>query len=83
MHQACRRGTQRHRIGPCERLEAGRNVGGVAHGERFLTRALCTNDGQARVQTEAYGDTHPIVWFQMAIQRSQRVENGQAGVHGQ
>jgi hypothetical protein len=64
-------------------LDAGSHVGGVAHGEHFLTRATAhsTNDGQSRVQTEAYGDAHSILWLQMAIQRPQRIDNGQAGVH--
>jgi hypothetical protein len=62
----------------------GRNVGGVAHGKRFLTCATAhsTNDGEPCVQTEAYGNAHPMLWLQMSIQRLQRIENGQAGMHG-
>jgi hypothetical protein len=63
-------------MGLCEPLDTGSNVGGVTHGEHFLTRATAhnTNDDQSRVQTEK-GDAYLMLWFQTGIQWLQRLEN--------
>ena len=77
------RGTQHHRVGGRQALEARRNIRGIAQGELFLTAATAdaANDYDAGVQAQTDRHAYSILQHQAGIQRLHGLHNGQPGVH--
>ena len=72
-------GTQHHRVGGCQALEARRNVGGIAHGELLLAcpTADGAHDRNPRVQAQADCHTHAVLRLQASVERCHGVHHGQ------
>jgi hypothetical protein len=84
LHQSCRGSTERHGIECRQALEAGSDIGRIAHGELLLARpaAHLPNDRQPCVQSKADRHAYPITWLHMGIEWCHGLDNGQAGMHG-
>ena len=84
LHELLRRGADGHGIGSRQRLEARRNVRGLAHGE-LLAAAACahlTHHHRTRVHPNAHGQSDPMLLFHAGGEGLHRLDHRQAGPHG-
>ena len=84
VHQARRHSAEHHRVGRRQPLQAGGDVGRVAHGELLLAVATAhlANDHQPGVEPNAYRHPYPILRFQTRIQGRHGLDKLQTGLHG-